>query len=260
MTIILASTIHYYNKDENGVRHSISIKDKNEILTNIINRLPKQESVVFIANDANNIQNDYIANIFFESLDKTGLLFKNKILLDNRNKNQAKSIIQNADLIFLKGGRVVCGKDFCTSIKLKKLLKKHKGIVIGESAGSMIMCKKIYNFPEMMFDTFEAGCEKGIGLVDNILFFPHFGGETKTYQSNAERDVVNNYILPYSCKKELIGVPNDSYILIDKNGKKSYGDIFSIKNGEVKKIKFENNFLKDLSWFNLWVYLPNNFF
>ena len=239
MSIILTSKLDFSDKDENGVRHSKIIENKNEVLTNIIDRLTKYDTVVVVANDPNNIENDFRASTFFESLDKTGLVFKNKLILDERNKNKAKSIIESADLIFLTGGRIVSGKEFYTSIKLAKLLKNHKGVIIGASAGSMLLCKEICDFPEMMFDTFEAGYVDGLGLVDNILLIPHFDGETKTYQGNAERDIVKDYILPFSYKKEMIGVPNDSYILVDENGKKSYGDVFSIKDGNVVKIKIE---------------------
>lgn len=159
--------------------------------------------------------------------------------MDNRNKENAKSIIQSADLIFLTGGSVLSGKEFFETINLATLLKNYKGVILGASAGSMLLCKKVCNFPEMMIDTFDASFIEGLGIVNDILFIPHFDGNTCTYQGKVEKDILNDYIFPFSYKSEMIGVPNGSYILIDENEKKSYGDIFSIKNGKVKKIKIK---------------------
>ena len=236
MIFFLTSIVNYYYKDSNGNRYSKKIDDENLILTNLLKSLKNFDIVVFVANNSTDVnENDIRAKVFFEALDKTNLKFKNKILLDERNKNNAKKIIQNANLIFLTGGRIFSGKHFYDSINLKRLLKNSNAVVIGASAGSMLLCNNILNFPEMLTDTFNASYVKGLKLVKNIIYIPHFNGEKKQYEGNAERDIINDYLIPFSFKKEMIGVPNGSYIIADNNKTTSYGDIYLIKKGKIEK-------------------------
>ena len=58
---------------------------------------------------------------------------------------------------------------------------------------------------------------------------------TGIYQVIEDIDVINDYILPYSNEKELIGLPNDSYILIADDKISYYGNIYKIHNGKSTK-------------------------
>lgn len=126
---------------------------------------------------------------------------------------------------------------FFKEIGLRDIIKQIKGVVIGISAGTMNMCDTVYNFPEEVTDLDEPRMFDGLGLCQDIII-PHFDG--KTYQLDFEGllDVVNDFVLPASHEKDFIGFPNDSYILIDDHGKKSYhGTFYKISKGKVSKIK-----------------------
>lgn len=193
--------------------------------------------VVFIANNPNNIEeNDIKIQPILESFDQSGLKFKEKILLDKRNCQHYKEILANADLLILSGGKCLCENKFLKKIKLKKFLKSYQGLAIGISAGTMNLCKIVANFPEELADIKEPRWLKGLGFYDEIII-PHFDGEAIKYQIQCDEvDLINDYILPMSNKKDLLGIPNGSYILINNEVKVEYfGAMYNITKGIVKK-------------------------
>ncbi len=237
MAIFLTSRLATHTKDENGIKFSIPLEDTNEILTNIKKYLKGNNRLVYVANDPKNVEENNTRIVpVFESFDKTGINFKEKILLDCRNYKQAKEILSGADLIILSGGKCVCQMKFFRKIGLKKILQTFQGIVIGISAGTMNMGKIVANFPEEKVDLKERRWLKGLGLFDEIII-PHFDGETKTYQIECDEiDLINDYVLPMSYKHQFLGIPNGSYVLIDNERKVHYyGDMYTISNGEVIK-------------------------
>ena len=207
------------------------------MITNIKKYLKGYNKIVYVANNPKNIEeNDVRIVPVFESFDKTGLNFKEKILLDCRNSRQAKEILTGADLIILSGGKCICQKKSFRKIGLKKFLQTYKGVVIGISAGTMNMCKTVANFPEERADLRERRWLRGLGFFDEIII-PHFDGETKTYQIECDEvDLINDYVLPMSYKHKFLGLPNFSYVLIDDDGNVFYyGDMYTILNGKVSK-------------------------
>lgn len=236
MAFILASRIETHKKDDNGNKIVLPITNHNEILTNLKKYIKQNKRIVWIANNPKNCEeNDARTLVCFESFKLSGFDFEEKIVLDKRNFKKAKDIILGADLLILAGGKCVCQKQFFEKIKLKKLLKQFDGLTIGLSAGSMNLCSTVANFPEELADLKEKRWLKGLGVIDKIII-PHFDGENLKYQIECnEIDLINDYVLPMSHKRSLIGIPNDSYYLIDNDGKVAqFGKIYDITNGEVK--------------------------
>lgn len=239
MILFLTSRLNTRVMDENGNKTTIPIENVNGVLDNIKKYLSGTNRVVYVANDPNNIlENEERIKNMMDSFSLSNLNFNEKILLDARNKKDAKNIILGADIVILSGGKILCQNKFFRSIRLKKILKHFNGIVIGMSAGTMNLCKTIYNFPEENVDIKERRWVKGLGLYDKIII-PHFDGETNAYQIECEEvDVVNDYIFPASHKKEFLGIPNGSYILIDGNKNVSFfGEMYTIKDGKVSNFQ-----------------------
>lgn len=236
MAIILASCLDNNTVDEFGNRIPHKIVNENNILTNIKKFVKNVNKVVYVANNPIEFENnDSRAKTNFESLDMSGLKFKEKILLDKRNFKDYKNILAGADLIILSGGKCLCQNKFFKKIKLKKFLKNYNGLTIGISAGTMNLCKMVANFPEELADIKEPRWFKGINIFNGIII-PHFDGENKKYEFECnEVDIVNDYILPMSNKKDLIGIPNKSYILIDNDKVEYFGLSYNISKGIVQK-------------------------
>lgn len=237
MAIILTSLLktHYY--DENGNRIAIALENENGILQVIKKFLPHADSLVVVANDPLDYEdNDAKLNVIAQSFDKTGIAFKRATVLDERNKGEASDIIGEADLIILSGGKCWCQKKFFDQIGLKKLLANHAGVIIGVSAGSMNLCNTIANFPEEASDLDDPRWFDGMGFFDGIII-PHFDGETATYQFDCgDINVARDYVLPMSQERDFIGLPNGSFIVIDNGGGISYhGDVYKISKGVVTK-------------------------
>lgn len=240
MTIILTSQMYTHTKDDLGNKTPIVLEDTNQIKTNIDKYAKNKKRLVYVANNPDNFEeNDIRITPVFKSFEMTwgGEFFQEKFLIDHRNSAYAKQIIKDADLVILSGGKCLCQMKFFKEIKLKKLLKNFDGLVIGISAGTMNLCNLVANFPEELNDLDEPRWIKGLGFCDDIVI-PHFDGETKSYQIPCEEvDVVNDYVLPASYKKDFIGIPNGSYLLIDNLGHKNfYGAIYKISKGIVSII------------------------
>ena len=237
MRIILASSFNCNEKDGKGVRFPIPLTNTNSYLSNLKNYISKYDSVVVVANNPISYEiTDMYANFLFASLDLSDLKFKNKTILDNRNKKNAKTIIENANLIFLSGGKLECQLDFFAEIGLRELIKNHNGLIIGGSAGAMNLCNYACNFPEALDEVNSKQREyflKGLGF-HNELLIPHFDG--KKYDSD-EVDVLNKFILPLSQEREFIAFDDDSYIVVNNGEAEYFGSFYKIKDGKIRKQK-----------------------
>ena len=239
MILFLTSRLNTYMIDKDGNKQTIPLENVSRVLDNIKKYLNGTNRIVYVANDPNNVlENEEKIKNIIDSFSLAGIEFNEKILLEARNKKDAKNIILGADIVILSGGKILCQNKFFRSIRLKNILKRFNGIVIGISAGTMNLCKTVYNFPEEKADIKERKWVKGLGFYDKIII-PHFDGETNTYQIECEEvDVAGDYILPASHKKEFLGIPNGSYILIDNNKNVSFfGEMYAIENGVTKKIE-----------------------
>ena len=233
-TALITARLETHIKNDDGTKTIIKLENTNELLDNINKYLPNKSKLVVIANNPDAYEsNDERAEILYKSFQLSNLKFKEKILIDNRNAKEAKSILQNASLVILWGGKVYCQMKFFRKIHLDKLLANYKGLLISISAGTMNMCKNVYNFPEEVTDLKEPRLLKGLGFIDEYLI-PHFDG--KTYDCFMENvDSVNDYILPFSHKKDLIAIPNRSYLLYNGKSVQHFGDCYLVRKGEVYK-------------------------
>jgi len=237
MKLFLASRLNCYTKDEHGNRAPCIIEDENLILTNIKRSLSRLDNLLVIANDPNDFEiNDSRLNLLSKGFEMTGLSFKKKTVLDNRNIKLAKKLIEEADFIFLAGGKILQQIKFFDKIKLTALLKNSNAVIFGASAGAMNLTKEIFNFPECLADIPEPRLVNGLGFAD-VIIVPHFDGDSKTYQIHCEEvDIVNDYVLPFSKNKRMYGLPDGSYIMVENGVLKFYGAYYEIQNTKVRKL------------------------
>ena len=236
MNIILSSILDYYVKDENGNKIAITLKNSNQILDNIKKYASPFNKVVFVANwPIAHEENDIRTATFIESFKLAGLHFKENILLDDRNMQNANKILKGANLIILYGGKCLCQIDFLKEINFKQQIQNFTGLIIGISAGAMNLCRTVFNFPEEEQFLDEPRVFDGLNYYNEIII-PHFDGKHCKYQFDLDIDVVNDYILPYSNENKLIGIPNDSYIFIKNDKITFFGNIYTIYKGKCTRI------------------------
>ena len=234
MTIFLTSIVPYYKKGIFGIRFPAKIDNTNDFLTNLTKSLKNTNRFVFVANDPDDyIKNDKRAKMMKKSFAKSGLKFKETIVLDHRNSSKAKEIVDGADLVILSGGACLRQLKFFEAMSLASILANFNGVIVGVSAGAMNLGKIVANFPENDMGKDEPRWLEGMGLYNGIII-PHFDGVF--YQFQLEFDTVQEYILPMSDWHDFIAIPNLAYIMIDENGEKIFGDAYKISKRNVIKI------------------------
>lgn len=235
---ILTSMLYTYKKDKYGHRKAIRTKNKNGIVKTIKELVPEPKSLVWVCNfeDAYE-ENDERANTVYKSLAKAGIKFQNFTALDGRNKKDAKKLITSADLVILSGGKILSQKAFCEGVNMAKLLKASNALVIGISAGAMNLCQKVFNFPEEEEDKDEPRVVCGLGFFDGFII-PHLDGKKLKYQLPYHNiNCVDEYILPFSQETKLIGIDNNSHILVKGGVAKVCGKVYEIYNKKSYRIK-----------------------
>lgn len=233
-TIFLTSDIGASVKID-GVRHACPMDNSNGLVKQIKESVKNFDNFVFIVSNPACETNDMYANVTFESFKMSGVGFKNLIVVDNRNKQNIEKIIKAADFVFLSGGHTPTQNQFCKEMNLAKLLKAYNGVVMGQSAGSMNLAKRVYNYPESLDELDDPKFMDGLDLT-NFTIIPHFNLEKGNEQVDEGIDLMNDYLkkdshtLPFYC------LTNGSHIKISNGNAKFYGQIYLMQNGKIKSV------------------------
>ncbi|MDD2445963.1 MAG: Type 1 glutamine amidotransferase-like domain-containing protein [Clostridia bacterium] len=248
MKVFLTSDLKAVKK-VNGTHVPIVFDNSNGLYDQLAETYKKFscENFVFIASNPEVYnKTDIYGNNVFTSFKLSGLKFKNLIVLDNRTKNDAKNIIENACFIFLAGGHVPTQNKFLKEINLKDLLKSYKGpVIMGQSAGAMNLSQYVYNYPEDEEELNDPKWIDGLGLT-SLTIIPHFNKTAENTYSNEKINLIENYFLPDSKTRRLIAIKDCTHIVDDGQQQVIYGEAYLFENGKVIKISknAENSFLK----------------
>lgn len=175
--------------------------------------LTNTKSIVYIPGSDNleKAKKKYVP-IFTEHFKNIGISFDNiNIITTDISSESAKDMVRNADFIMLMGGDPYYQKELCTSLDIINELKKYKGVMLGFSAGAMLMSKYIIITPcSKEYPDFHI--EEGLNL-DGISIYPH---------NNTSSDIYPNTLVvgdeTYK-KEDLIKVARDyeSFYLLQDN-------------------------------------------
>ena len=233
MIKILTSQVDSYTKI-NCEKIVKEISDTNKFVTQIKKYLKDNKSILFIASSKNDFEKiDIYSNLLFESLKLSGIAFKEYNVLDGRTTDRAKEFVDKANLIFLSGGNTFLQSEFFKEINLKALLENYNGIVVGQSAGSINMAKDVFNSPEQSENSDSIYFE-GLGLT-KMNIEPHWKNDISAFDEDEKYQ--RNYILEESEKRAIYGLCDGSYILINNDEVKIYGETYLIKDRKISRIK-----------------------
>lgn len=154
----------------------------------------------------------------------SNLIFKENVVLDNRNKNDIASILNNSSLIFLSGGDTYIQNKFFNSINLKDYIKNVKACIVGISAGSINSAEIVYNSPEREENLNNPAILEGLGLT-KINVEPHF-------DLNSPYKIQMNSIIEESYNRVIYALPDKSYIFNNT----IYGKCYRIRHGIIKLV------------------------
>lgn len=143
-------------------------------------------------------------------------------LLDNRvSLEDGKNNLKNADIIYLLGGNPFIQLEYLQKNKFDVIIQNTSALVIGVSAGSMNLATNSYYSKDEDYP--ESVIYKGLGITD-ITIDPHF-------DINNEEQV--NEIRANSKNIKIIGLPNDSAIVISNNNVRYIGTVYIFENGSL---------------------------
>ena len=138
------------------------------------------KSIVYIPGGINKIEKVKTKYVpaFNEHFNKAGINFEEIHIITNETEN-AQELIKNASFIMLMGGDPFAQKELCEQLDIIETLKNYDGVLLGMSAGAMLMSKYIIITP-CSEEYPEFKIEPGLNL-SNISIYPHNNFEGNEY-------------------------------------------------------------------------------
>ena len=196
-----------------------------EIVELFQKKITQRGRFAFVASEfkKNHRKTDNYFKFFLNMFEEKGIHFKEACVVDGRmTAKQAQETVEAADVVWLSGGDTPVEFAYFQEYGLIDVIKKHNGVVIGMSAGSInladtaICTRSCGHDPQQIYP--------GIGCV-RISVEPHFVmGE------------LSDELLELSEKYTIYGLCDESVIVCEDNDIEFYGEIYKIEKGKVEKI------------------------
>ncbi len=198
-----------------------------ESFSTLLKKYVKSEmSFAFVASEFKSAhrETDWYCQYFLKMFSECGIFFNKVQVIDSRmTKSQAQKVIVDSDVIWLAGGDTPTQYKYFVEYGLIQFLRKHKGVIIGMSAGSINMSKTA--ICTVAAKHAQQYIYEALGVVD-FSVEPHFN-----------KDDISDELLAISKDYPLYAICDDSAIFCT-NGKIEYsGDVFLIKDGSVSSVK-----------------------
>lgn len=161
------------------IRYYCSGFDLNDAFGQGLGGMFKQElkdtkSIVYLPGNPDKIEliKTKFIPIFTNHFKNSGIYFEQvNLITPELTKEEAKEIIKNANFIMLMGGDPFKQKKLCEKLDILLELKKFNGVILGFSAGAMLMSKYIIITPcSKEYPNFRV--EEGLNL-DDLSIYPH---------------------------------------------------------------------------------------
>lgn len=144
--------------------------------------LTDRKSIVYIPGNPEKIEKAKTKYIpaFINHFKNIGIEFEEtNIITPGLSIEQAKEMIKNANFIMLMGGDPYKQRDMCKKLDILDDLKQFNGVLLGFSAGAMLMSKYIIITP-CSEEYPEFHIEEGLNL-DDLSIYPHNNTSNEIY-------------------------------------------------------------------------------
>jgi len=145
-----------------------------ELAERFKNEMVDTKSIVYIPGSPQKIEKAKMKYVpaFTEHFRKAGIQFESSYLISpEMDSEEAKNLIDNASFIMLMGGDPFAQKEMCEKIEILENLKNYNGVMLGFSAGAMLMSRNIIITPcSAEYPDFHI--EPGMNL-SGISIYPH---------------------------------------------------------------------------------------
>lgn len=215
----------------------------NDFIDRIRAVLPRNPRAVFVCSDPRDHDGTcQFAAITTAAFAEIGIALGGYQVLDGTTAHRAYSMLSHCDLIVLSGGHVPTQNAFFRKIRLRHLLHKFQGTVMGISAGSMNMADTVYVQPE---EPGESAPEfqrfaPGLGLTGvNIL--PHYQKVRDNYLDG--KRLYEDITFADSMGHEFFVLPDNSYFYQDDDGLLLCGQAYRLKDGILELLTLDGEVL-----------------
>lgn len=180
--------------------------------------------------------NDAMSRQLFAPLYMSGLPAAELALCDGRNAEQLPLLLSQSNVVILSGGHTLTQNRFFRKIELRKLMKIFfHGLLLGISGGSMNCAETVYAQPEREDDFSDPHYERfprGLGATQCMLL-PHY--QLLNDQVLAGSRLIEDVTIPDSIGQTFYGIPDGSYLLIDRDVETIMGDVYVISDQHVTR-------------------------
>lgn len=225
-----------------GAERAILSND-NEFIDRIRAVLPEHPNVVFIcSNPDDHAGTCQFAAITTAAFAEVGIAFSGYQVLDGTNAHRAYGMISHSDFIVLSGGHVPTQNAFFRKIRLRHLLHKYQGTVMGISAGSMNLADMVYIQPEEPGESSPDFKRFGSGLgLTAINILPHYQKVKDTYLDGLR--LYEDITFADSMGHEFFVLPDNSYFYQDEDGLLLCGKGYRLKDGILELLTLDGEVL-----------------
>lgn len=124
---------------------------------------------------------------FIEHFEKVGIKFDESVIITpDMSKEDAKDYVESASFIMLMGGDPFKQREMCEELGILDSIKNSKAVILGYSAGAMLMSK--YTIITPCSDEYpDFHIESGLNL-DGISIYPHNNTESCEYPESLDVD------------------------------------------------------------------------
>ena len=206
-------------------KNATVFSEENQFLLNLKKHIKTYDKFVMVASDPTAYEkNDQFLQLDRQALTLSGLHFQEYLILDDRNKDRVKTVLDQASLVILAWGNTHQQNQFFSAIDLGKHLKAIDCPIVGISAGAMNCGEIVINSSEKSKNPDLPLILKGMG-ISQYTIVPHF--EKK--QKNPDE---MKLIIQASQKTKIYALQDGSYLLNDT----IYGRCDLIYQGEITRI------------------------
>ncbi|MGB8000196.1 MAG: Type 1 glutamine amidotransferase-like domain-containing protein [Anaerobacillus sp.] len=186
-----------------------------------------RKSLVMISTNPSNFEDNGATERSW--LNKAGILFNDYHLINYRvHKEEARSKIQNASVIFLLGGDIIKQNVFLKEYELVDSILKSNAVVMGASAGAINMSAKWLCSKNLGNNVELSSVYEGVGL-DPFSVLSHFDLENNMAMVQNELSPLSEEIAIYASNK-------DCAVRVKGNSIDVLGTVYLISQSKMRKL------------------------
>ena len=220
------------------------LSNANHFVDRIRSVLPHHPRVVFVC--SNPEDHGGVCRFAAETCSaflEAGIAFTSYEVLSGKTASRAHAMISHSDLVVLSGGHVPTQNAFFRKIRLRHLLHKYEGTVLGISAGSMNMAAEVYVQPEETGESIDPDYRRfapGLALTD-INICPHFQ-KVRHAMLDGKR-LFEDITFADSMGRSFYALPDNSYFYQTEDQCLLCGKAWRIRNGILELLTLEEETL-----------------